>query len=126
MERYTTSELMVRLAPRFSEYFQNRGLVDLRVFPNKPETLFIYVHFFCELGEPIDIDVLFALAAEMGIKAERGCRYGHTVWIEVQAAPTRGVVVPFPAARRLSSRLASVTPPAQGTFEADSASGGRG
>lgn len=117
MERETTSELMVRVATRFCEFFKGRGLVDLRVFPNKPETLFVYIHFFCELGDPVDVDVLLALAAEMGVKAERGCRYGHTAWIEVQAEPPRGVVVPFPLAKRPPSGLASA---------ADTAREGRG
>lgn len=117
---------MARLAPRLSEFFDGRGLVDLRVFPNKPETLFVYVHFFCELGDPVDLEVLLALAAEMGVKAERGCRYGRTVWIEVEAAPTGGVVVPFPLARRPSPRIASAVSQARGTFEADCAGEGLG
>lgn len=83
-----------------SEYFQGRGIIDLRVFPSRPETLFVYVHFFCELADPVDLGVLHALAAEAGITAERGCCYGQSAWIEVPVAATEGVVIPFPAAKK--------------------------
>lgn len=103
MNRLTTNELMARLAPRVLEHFEGRGMIDLRVFPNRPETLFVYVHFFCELGDPVDLELLQALAAEAGVAVERGCCYGHTVWIEVRAASPAGVVVPFPTAKRLAA-----------------------
>jgi hypothetical protein len=100
MKRLTTDQLIARLAPRVAEHFEGRGIIDLRVFPSRPETLFVYVHFFCEPGDPVDLGVLKALAAAEGVAAETGCCYGHSVWIEIPAARPEGVVLPFPAARR--------------------------
>jgi hypothetical protein len=105
MKRLTTSELTRRLAPRLREHFHGRGVIDLRVFPNKPETLFVYVHLFCELGDVVDLEVLHALAAEMEVEVERGCCYGHTVWIEVPAASAECVILPFPRANRRVAQL---------------------
>jgi hypothetical protein len=105
MKRLTTSELTRRLAPRLREHFHGRGVIDLRVFPNKPETLFVYVHLFCELGDLVDLEVLHALAAELEVEVERGCCYGHTVWIEVPAASPECVILPFPKANRRVAQL---------------------
>jgi hypothetical protein len=105
MKRLTTSELTRQLAPRLREHFHGRGMIDLRVFPNKPETLFVYVHLFCELGDVVDLEVLHALAAEIGAEVERGCCYGHTVWIEVPAASPECVILPFPKVNRRVTQL---------------------
>jgi hypothetical protein len=111
MKRPTTSELTTRLATRVLEHFHGRGLTDLRVFPSRPDILFIYVHLFCELGDPVDLEVLHALAADVGVAVERGCCYGHTVWIEVPLAPPECVVVQFPTANKRTCHLHPVSRP---------------
>jgi hypothetical protein len=104
------NEAIARIAPAVLEAFQGRGLIDFRVFPNKPTTLFVYVHLLCAEREGGHLDVLCAVAATSGLEVERSCRYGETVWIEVSTQPApakpvqQGAVVPF--TRRAVARAA--------------------
>jgi len=112
MAELTSNQAIARIAPGVFEHFHGRGLIDFRVFPNKPRILFIYVHFFCEQSDSSDLDTLCAVAAKAGLEVERSCLYGGTAWMEVstQLAPAKsvrlGVVVPFMPRPRARAALA--------------------
>ncbi|MGO8918037.1 MAG: hypothetical protein ACLQJR_19225 [Stellaceae bacterium] len=110
MAELTSNQAIARIAPGVFEHFHGRGLIDFRVFPNKPKILFVYVHFFCEQTETGDLDALCAVAAKAGLEVERSCLYGGTAWVEVStrvaAAKSVGLGAVVPFLPRLRARAA--------------------
>jgi hypothetical protein len=107
MNRLTSLELMAALTPKLLDQFDGWGVIDLRVFPGKPDTLFVYVHLFAQASASLQLELLQAVAARAGIAVERRCEYGQTIWIEVPASGETGTVVPFPSGKRQPCAVAA-------------------
>lgn len=121
MAELTSNDAIARMAPGIFKYFQGRGLINFRLFPNKPATLFIYVQFLCEQSHSSDLDVLCAVAAGAGFEVERSCLYEETIWVEVtiqrdvpDQKVERGTVVPFRRRSNGSIRRAEDLPARSG------------
>ncbi len=100
MNRLTSAELMAALTPKLLDQFDGRGVIDLRVFPGKPDTLFVYIHLYAQVSTSLQLELLHAIATRAGIAVDRRCEYGRTIWIEVPTRAAEGTVVPFPGGPR--------------------------